>query len=103
VTGGRTRPEQDLLPETLISVPQHDPELSKSLLPESRALYERAREKMSVADLAAATAIPLNVVTVLLGDLAEHGAVVVHPAGDAYQYDVPTLVRILDRLENLSG
>jgi hypothetical protein len=24
-------------------------------------------------------------------------------AGDTYQYDVPALARILDRLENLSG
>ena len=43
LTGGRTRPRHHLMVETLISVPEYDPQLAETLMPESRALYELAR------------------------------------------------------------
>lgn len=101
ITGGRTRPRHHLLVETLISVPHYDPQFSASLLPESQALYERAREKISIAELSAHLTIPLGVIRVLLSDLAAQEMVFVHPTGYSYQYDQSILGRILDGLRKL--
>ncbi len=101
LTGGRTRPRHHLLVETLISVPHYDPQFSASLLPESRALYERARETLSLAELSAHLTIPMGAVRVLISDLATQGMVFIHPTGHAYQYDPIILERILDGLKKL--
>lgn len=101
LTGGRTRSRHHLLVETLISVPQYDPALSSLLMPESRALYERARTRASIAELSAGLTIPLGVVRVLVSDLAAQGAVFIHPTGYAYSYDQNMLERILDGLKQL--
>lgn len=101
LTGGRTKPRHHLLVETLISVPQYDPDFSASLLPESRELYELARETISVAELCAHLTIPLGVIRVLVSDLAAQEMVFIHPTGFAYQYDQGMLERILDGLKKL--
>lgn len=101
LTGGRTRTRHHLLVETLISVPRYDPSLSASLMPESRALYERARSGVSVAELSAGLDIPLGVVRVLVSDLAAQGAVFIHATGYAFSYDQRMLGRILDGLKQL--
>lgn len=101
LTGGRTRPRHHLLVETLISVPHYDPQLSATLLPESRALYELARETTSMAELSVHLTIPLAVARVLISDLAAQDLVFIHPTGFAYQYDQIILERILDGLKKL--
>jgi len=101
LTGGRTQTQQHLLVETLISTPQYDPVLSESLMPESRALYERARSQASVAELSVELELPLGVIRVLIGDLANRGAIFVHPTAYAYQNDTHVLERILDGLKRL--
>ena len=101
LTGGRTRPRHHLLVETLISVPQPDPQFSATLLPESRALYELAQRTISIAELSAALTIPLGVIRVLVSDLAAQEMVFIHPTGFAYQYDRIILERILDGLKKL--
>jgi hypothetical protein len=101
LTGGRTRPRHELLVEALVSVPQYDPSLPDTLMPESRALYERARTRVSIAELSAMLSVPLGVVRVLLSDLAAQGAVYVHPTAHAYHHDREMLGRILDGLERL--
>jgi hypothetical protein len=101
ITGGRTRPRHHLLVETLISVPNYDPQFSASLLPESQALYERARETTSIAELSAHLTIPLGVIRVLLSDLAASEMVFIHPTGYSYSYDQNILGRILDGLKKL--
>lgn len=101
LTGGRTRARQHLLVETLISVPRYDPGLSASLMPESRALYERSRGGVSIAELSAGLDMPLGVVRVLVSDLAAQGAVFVHATGHASSYDQRMLGRILDGLKQL--
>ncbi|WP_410615055.1 DUF742 domain-containing protein [Amycolatopsis sp. lyj-109] len=101
LTGGRTGTRHQLLVETLISVPQYDPALSDTLMPESRSLYERARARCSVAELSVGLDLPLGVVRVLLGDLASQGAVFVHPTAHAYHHDTNVLERILDGLKRL--
>lgn len=102
LTGGRTETERALPVETMISVPDYDPGLSRTLLPEARALYERARTRTTVAELAAAASLPLGVVRVVIGDLAAMGAVRIHETGYEYEYDQSMLERILDGLSNLS-
>jgi len=101
LTGGRTKTRHHLLVETLISVPQYDPTLSDSLMPESKSLYERARKRISVAELSVLLDLPLGVVRVLISDLAAQGAVFIHPTAYAYQNDPNVLERILDGLKRL--
>jgi hypothetical protein len=103
LTGGRTRPRHHLLVETLVSVPRYDPALSEALMPESKALYERARAQLSIAELSALLAIPLGVVRVLISDLAAQGAVLVHPTAYAFREDRTVLERLLTGLRELSA
>ena len=101
LTGGRTRPRYELLVEALVSVPRYDPSLPESLMPESRALYERARTRVSIAELSVALSVPLGVVRVLVSDLAAQGAIYIHPTAHAYHHDREMLGRILDGLDRL--
>jgi Protein of unknown function (DUF742) len=101
LTGGRTRPRYELLVEALVSVPHYDPSLPDSLMPESRALYEHARTRVSIAELSVALSVPLGVVRVLVSDLAAQGAVYIHPTAHAYDHDHEMLGRILDGLQRL--
>jgi hypothetical protein len=101
LTGGRTRSRHELLVEALVSVPRYDPRLSDSLMPESRALYERARSRVSIAELSVAISVPLGVVRVLVSDLAAQGAIFIHPTAHAYNHDREMLGRILDGLQRL--
>lgn len=101
LTGGRTRTRHHLLVETLISVPEFDPVLAESLMPESRALYARACQRMSIAELSATLTLPLGVVRVLISDLAGQNAVFIHPTAYAYQNNPQVLERILDGLKQL--
>lgn len=101
LTGGRTKARHQLLVETLISVPQYDPALADKLMPESRALYERARSQASIAELSSVLTIPLGVVRVLVSDLAAQGAVFIHPTAQAYGHDRGVLERILNGLKQL--
>jgi hypothetical protein len=102
LTGGRTRTRHHLLVETLLSVPNYDPALADALMPESRALYEQARGRISIAELSVALALPLGVVRVLTSDLAAQGAIFIHPTTYAYKQDTMMLERILDGLKQLS-
>jgi hypothetical protein len=101
LTGGRTRGRHHLLVETLISVPAFDPLLADSLMPESRALYTRACQRMSIAELSATLTLPLGVVRVLISDLAGQNAVFIHPTAYAYENNPQVLERILDGLKQL--
>ncbi|HET6501490.1 MAG TPA: DUF742 domain-containing protein [Amycolatopsis sp.] len=101
LTGGRTAARHQLLVETLISVPRYDPQLGEQLMPESKALYERARSQVSIAELSSLLTIPLGVVRVLVSDLAAQGAVFIHPTAHAYHHDRPMLERILNGLKQL--
>jgi hypothetical protein len=104
ITGGRTRPDHPLSADTVVSVPAYDPAVSAGLLPEERALYERAREPISVADLTAGLTILPTVIQILLGDLVTADRMVVHSAGAAaVHYDRDVLGRILDGLKELQS
>lgn len=101
LTGGRTKARHELLVEALVSVPEYDPALPETLMPESRMLYEHARSRASIAELSVAVAAPLGVVRVLISDLAAQGAVYVHPTAHTFHHDREMLGRILDGLQRL--
>lgn len=103
LTGGRTRGRRELLVETMISVPEPDPEVAAALLPESRAVYEQAHRPVSLAELSVLLDVPLGVVRVLVSDLASEGVVYVHPSGHGYRHDPDVLERVLDGLNQLTA
>lgn len=83
LTGGRTRSRLELAVETLVSaVPR--PTVRPGFA-EQRAVVALCSRPRAIAEIAAHLRLPLGVAKVLVGDLAEAGAVAVHeprPAGD---------------------
>ncbi|MEV4439608.1 DUF742 domain-containing protein [Streptomyces sp. NPDC049577] len=90
-TGGRTRLGQVLLLETFVAAPpvlDDGPEPvcaahAVRALPEMRAIVGLCRRLRSVAEVAALLKMPLGVVRVLLGDLADQGRIRVFGTGHA--------------------
>lgn len=80
LTGGRARPGAtvfDLL--TFVAmIGEVDDEAALRLHPEHRAILDRCRDSVSVAELASHVSLPLGVVRVLLNDLLELGAIERH-------------------------
>jgi hypothetical protein len=100
LTSGRTRGQAPLLMHTLVSAPGYDPVFAARLMPEARALYERACATIeSVAELSAHSGVPLGVTRVLLGDLCSAGRVLVEEPTAASPYDRNLLERVLDGLK----
>ncbi len=83
LTSGRTRSRLRLAVETLVSTSRNNNvrDLDWPTGTEQRAVIELCVEPRSVAEVAALLAVPLGVARVLLSDLAELGAVVVHDIG----------------------
>jgi len=106
LTGGRTSSPQHLLVHTLVSGAGYDPALASGLLPEARALYERAHTTTeSVAELSAHCGVPLGVTRVLLTDLAAAGRVLIGTdptASSSDPFDRRMLERVLDGLKQLA-
>ena len=101
VTGGRTEPaDGEVL--TLLTVlvatgrplPTDDP---ARLAPEHHRLLSLCSRQMTLADLAADTALPLGVVRVLVADLTELGAITVVAQRSA---DQPTGNDVLKEILN---
>jgi hypothetical protein len=105
VTGGRTEPgDGDAV--TLLTVlvatgrplPDDDP---ARLAPEHHRLLSLCSRQMTLADLAADTALPLGVVRVLVADLTELGAITVVAQRSADQQSGNVLQEILNGLRAL--
>ncbi|HLH83487.1 MAG TPA: DUF742 domain-containing protein [Trebonia sp.] len=106
VTGGRTEPADGEVLDLLALVvatgrpaPADDP---VRLTPEHRRLLGMCERQVTVADLAAETALPLGVVRVLLADLILQGSITVvrqQPPGQRTGNDV--LQEILNGLRAL--
>jgi hypothetical protein len=78
VTGGRTRARRDDIPMESLVRTITDPREVTGMV-ERRRILDLTRDTMlSVAELSAHLHLPLGVVRVLVGDLAEEGRVVVH-------------------------
>ncbi len=105
LTSGRTRGggRGQLLIHTLVSAQGYDPVFAVRLLPEARALYERAcTGTESVAELSAHCGVPLGVTRVLLGDLCSAGRVTAEAPAAASPYDHALLERVLDGLRQFA-
>ncbi len=106
VTGGRTEPADgevlDLL-AVVIATGRHAEDADGTVLtPEHRRILNLCRRQVTVADVAADTALPVGVIRVLLADLMIQGAITVvrqRPAGQRTGSDV--LQEILNGLRAL--
>jgi uncharacterized protein DUF742 len=99
LTRGRTRPgRSDLRLEALVrGVPGVE---DRSSTPERRRILERATASiLSVAELSAHLSLPLGVVRVLVGDLADDGLVVVH-TGSPSAAPAATQLKVLESVLN---
>jgi hypothetical protein len=100
--GGRTRTRRHLLVHTLVSVPFYDALFASRLPPETRSLYEHAREPRSVAELSAYSGMPLGVTRVVVDDLAATDRLTVHPETYDSPFDFHLLERLRDGLRQLA-
>ena len=105
VTGGRTEPADGevltlmtVLVATGRPLPTDDP---ARLAPEHHRLLGLCGRQMTLADLAADTALPIGVVRVLVADLTELGAVTVVPPRSTDQQTGNVLQEILNGLRAL--
>jgi hypothetical protein len=80
-TGGRTRSDHDLALEALISTSELGRSNQAGAPAEYRAICELCVETRSVAEIAAYLGLPLGVVKVLAGDMADADLVVIHQTG----------------------
>jgi len=87
--------------ETLITALGDEAGIVGTLMPEAQAVYECARQTISIAELSSRLMFPLGVIRVLVSDLAEQDLIFIHPTGYSYSYDLNILERILDGLRKL--
>ena len=102
MTGGRTRPTHDDLEiEALVSTISSGEQTPK-LTVEQRAIAALCHDILSIAEVSAKLHLPLGVVRILVGDMADEQLVMVHrptPAGD--RPDLALLERVLHRLRTV--
>lgn len=102
VTGGRTRSQYGFALEALVSTTAYGQRDAAGKLPETQAICGLCHELRSVAEIAAHLKVPLGVVRVLVGDMAEEGLVQVHqPAAGNGRPDRALLERVLGGLRKL--
>ncbi|WP_211335536.1 DUF742 domain-containing protein [Lentzea flaviverrucosa] len=102
-TGGRTRSNIDLEIETLVSANDQSRQSAGILQAEHQRVVELCLSPRSVAEVAALMRLPLGVVKVLLGDMAERGLVDVHQTASAGgdTPDLGLMERVLSGLRRL--
>jgi hypothetical protein len=99
MTGGRTRPTHtDLEIEALVSTTAIGAQTPK-LTVEQRAIAALCHDILSIAEVSAQLHLPLGVIRVLVGDMADEHLVVVHrPAHASDRPDLALLERVLHGL-----
>ncbi|OZM70537.1 hypothetical protein CFN78_24315 [Amycolatopsis antarctica] len=80
-TRGRTRPDNDLALEALVSTSERGRRYAGVASVEQRAICDLCVETRSVAEVAAHLRLPLGVVKVMVGDMADAGLVLIHQPG----------------------
>jgi hypothetical protein len=102
MTGGRTRPsDHDLEIEALVATTAMGQQAPKQTV-EQRAIAALCHDVLSVAEVAARLHLPIGVTRVLVGDMAEEGAVVVYrPAQAGGRPDLALLERVLEGLHTI--
>jgi hypothetical protein len=96
MTGGRTRPtHDDLEVEALVSTTSVG-EQTPRLTVEQRAIAALCHDLLSIAEVSAHLHLPLGVIRVLVGDMAdEHLVIVYRPAHAGDRPDLDLLERVL--------
>jgi hypothetical protein len=102
MTGGRTRPTRDALAiETLVSTTS-TVDLTPKLTVEQRAIAVLCHDLLSIAEVSAKLHLPLGVVRILIGDMADEHLVMVHrPAHAGDRPDLALLERVLSGLHSI--
>ena len=102
MTGGRTRPTHDALEiETLVSTTS-TVDLTPKLTVEQRAIAALCHDILSIAEVSAKLHLPLGVVRILVGDMADEHLVVIHrPAHAGDRPDLALLERVLYGLHSI--
>src|SRR6266508_1827344 len=102
MTGGRTRPAHDILEiEALVSSTASGEQTPK-LTVEQRAIAALCRDLLSIAEIAARLHLPLGVIRVLVGDMADERLVIVYrPAQAGDRPDRALLQRVLYGLRTI--
>jgi hypothetical protein len=102
MTGGRTRPtHHDLEIETLVSTTSTG-DLTPKLTVEQRAIAALCHDILSIAEVSAKLHLPLGVIRVLVGDMADEHLVMVHrPAHTGDRPDLALLERVLYGLHTI--
>ncbi len=100
VTGGRTRPTSDALPIEALVQSSGSPDPSHT--PEMRRILELTTgEYLSIAELSAHMHLPIGVVRVLVGDLADAKLVSVHGVTSTDSaYNPATTLSVLESVLN---
>jgi hypothetical protein len=100
LTRGRTRPGRDDLPlEALVRGVAAVGEI-RDTAERRRILELTADEILSVAELSAHLSLPLGVVRVLVGDLADDGLVLVHSGTPQSQAPAAAQLKVLESVLN---
>jgi hypothetical protein len=102
MTGGRARPTHDALAiETLVSTTS-TVDLTPRLTVEQRAIAALCHDILSIAEVSAKLHLPLGVVRILVGDMADEHLVMVHrPAHAGDRPDLALLERVLYGLHSI--
>jgi len=102
MTGGRTRPTHDGLEiEALVSTTSVG-DRTPTLTVEQRAIAALCHDILSIAEVSAQLHLPLGVIRVLVGDMADEQLVIVHrPAHGADRPDLALLERVLYGLRSI--
>lgn len=98
LTGGRTHTRSPLEIETLVQTASDADRADQQA--EHQVIGHVCHRPISVAEVAARTALPLGVVRVLLDDMARQGTVVLHPP-TGERPDRALLERVLNGLQQL--
>ena len=101
MTGGRTRATHDVLEIEALVATTFIGERTPRLTVEQRAIAALCHDLLSIAEVAARLHLPLGVIRVLVGDMAdEHLVIVYRPAHAGDRPDLALLERVLHGLRS---
>jgi len=99
MTGGRTRVDNPTLRiETIVETDPSQTSVQASF--EQARIVEMSREPISVAEIAAATQLPLGVAMVLVGDLIADDVLMLHHS-DPVEIELDALTRMIERVRTI--
>ena len=100
ITGGRTGHETDISLEAQIQASTRADDLAGAYRWEAARLIELVQQPMALIEIAARIEIPIGVARVLVADLVDDGAVVIHVPQTTQSF-TSLLERVLDGVRNL--